>query len=223
MIVMPRPVPSRPAPVHAAWFVMERLHACICSWIPGACGQQGRVAPQTAAQVLDTHDQLLRVTVPLGYVYVPSIERIPFGVWSPAERMLSGAPCMQAKMVCALYYVAWEGGGQEGTGRALHCRNGSLSSSMGQRLFVWNSAKKGGGGGGGGGHKVPPFPVISRHSKPFLLFYLFRFALHSFFFWICLLAGPRAFPPWAGASFGSYITRTRLLLCVAGQWGLLHY
>lgn len=128
--------------MHAAWFVLGRQTACICSWIPGACGQQGRVAPQTAAQVLDTHDQLLRVTVPLGYVYVPSIERIPFGVWSPAERMLSGAPCMQAKMVCALYYVAWEGGGQEGTGRALHCRNGSLSSSMGQRLFVWNSAKK---------------------------------------------------------------------------------
>lgn len=73
------------------------------------------------------------------------------------------------------------------------------------------------GGGGGGGHKVPPFAVISRHSKPFLLFYLFRFALHSFFFWICLLAGPRAFPPWAGASFGSYITRTRTRLLLLLQ------
>jgi hypothetical protein len=129
--------------MHAAWFVLGRQTACICSWIPGACGlRTTRQSGATDSRTGVGHDQLLGVTVPLGYVYVPSIERIPFGVWSPAERMLSGAPCMQAKMVCALYYVAWEGGGQEGTGRALHCRNGSLSSSMGQRLFVWNSAKK---------------------------------------------------------------------------------
>lgn len=169
---MPRPVLLRCMLCGLFW--TDRLHA----FAVGSRVRAVRTTRQSGATDIRTgvgHDQLLRVTVPLGYVYVPSIERIPFGVWSPAERMLSGAPCMQAKMVCALYYVAWEGGGQEGTGRALHCRNGSLSSSMGQRLFVWNAAKK------EEDEEVVvacirgiwflPFPVISRYSKPFFSFF----------------------------------------------------
>lgn len=62
-------------------FWADRLHA----FAVGSRVRAVRTTRQSGATDIRTgvgHDQLLRVTVPLGYVYVPSIERIPFGLWS---------------------------------------------------------------------------------------------------------------------------------------------
>jgi hypothetical protein len=139
---------------------------------------------------------------------------------------------MQAKMVCALYYVAWEGG-QEVQGE--HCT----------ALPKWFSVFEYGTAFirlefgekeeeevvvdciGVGGIWFLLFPVISRHTKPFLLFFFVPLCAPAP--QLLLLDLPFGCPPclssmgWCQFWLVHNQSQNQTVVVVAGQWGLLHY